>query len=66
MSQHGIYKVNLPLYDESQATMSEVCLDKTTMTFPLYPIQADVFNDIIKTYKDQVDLQELFQKYQSK
>ena len=46
--------------------MSEVCLDKTTMTFPLYPIQADVFNDIIKTYKDQVDIQELFQKYQSK
>ena len=46
--------------------MSEVCLDKTTMTFPLYPIHADVINDIIKTYKDQVDLQELFQKYQSK
>ena len=66
MSQHGIYKVNLLLYDVNQATMSEVCLDKITMTSPLYPIQAEVFNDIIKTYKDQVEIQELFQKYQSK
>ena len=43
--------------------MLEVCLDKITMTFPLYPIQAEVFNDIIKTYNDQVEIQELFQKY---
>ena len=52
VSQHGIYKVNLSLYDRSQATMSRVCLDNITSKFLLYPLQCKVLNDIPKTYKD--------------
>ena len=36
VSQHGIYKVNIPLHDGTQATMSRVYLDKTTSTFSTY------------------------------
>ena len=52
MSQHGIYKANLPLYDGSQATMSGVCLDNISSKFLLYPVQGKVLNDITKVYKD--------------
>ena len=52
MSQHGIYQVNLTLYDGSHATMSGVCLDNITSKFPLYPLQGKVLNDITKAYKD--------------
>ena len=52
MSQHGIYKVNLTLYDGSHATMLGVCLDNITSKFPLYPLQGKVLNDITKAYKD--------------
>ena len=38
VSQYGIYKVNLPLYHGSQATMPGVCLDNITSKFPLYPL----------------------------
>ena len=34
VSQHGMYKVNLPVYDGSHATMSGVCLDNITSKFP--------------------------------
>ena len=51
LSQHGIYKVKIPLHDGSQATMSGVCLDNITSTFPTYPLQGQVINDIIKAYK---------------
>ena len=52
MSQHGIYQVNLTLYDGSHATMSGVCLDNITSKFPLYPLQGKVLNDITNAYKD--------------
>ena len=52
VSQHVIYKVNLPLYDGSQATVSGVCLDNITLKFPLYPLQGKVLNDITKPKKD--------------
>ena len=52
MSQHGIYKDNLPLYNGIQATMSGVCLDNITSKCALYPQQGKVLNDIIKAYKD--------------
>ena len=52
VSQHGIYKDNLPLYNGIQATMSGVCLDNITSKCPLYPQQGKVLNDIIKAYKD--------------
>ena len=48
VSQHGIYKVNLPLYDGSQATVLGVCLDNITFKFPLYPLQGKLLNDITK------------------
>ena len=50
MSQHGIYKVNLPLYDGSQTTMLGVCLDNITSKFPLYPVLGKVLNGITKAY----------------
>ena len=52
VSQHGIYKVNLPFYDGSQATMLGVCLDNITSKFPQYPLQGKVLNDITKAYRD--------------
>ena len=51
VSQHEIYKINLPLYDGSQATMSGVYCDNITSKFPLYPIEGKVLNDINKAYK---------------
>ena len=51
VSQHRIYKVNLPLYDESHATMLGVCLDNITSKFLLYPVQGKVLNGITKAYK---------------
>ena len=45
-SQHGIYKVKIPLHDVSQARMAGVCLDKITSTFPTYPLQGRVISDI--------------------
>ena len=38
-SQHGIYKVNILLRNGNQVTMSGVCIDKITSTFPTYPLQ---------------------------
>ena len=52
VSQYGIYKVNLPFYDGSQATMLGVCLDNITSKFPQYPLQGKVLNDITKAYRD--------------
>ena len=33
VSWHGIYKINLPLYDGSLGTISRVCLDNITSKF---------------------------------
>jgi len=37
-TNHGIFKVNIPLADGQLASMSGICLDKLTQTFPTYPL----------------------------
>lgn len=51
VSQHETYKVNI--HDGSQATISRVCLDKITSTFPTYSVQGRVINDIISAYQKE-------------
>jgi len=49
-SQHGIYSVKLPLKNGSEAFLTGVCMDQITATFPLYPLQGKVENDIQASY----------------
>ena len=37
-SNHGVYTVNIPLANGQLATMTGVCLDKLTQTFPTYQL----------------------------
>ena len=50
-SPYGIYTVKLPLNDGKIATMTGVCLDQITATFPQYPIRGKVAADIKATYR---------------
>ena len=59
ISKHGIYKVSIPLSNGELATMSGVCLDKITTTFPTYPLQGQVLNDFLDAYKDAGDIKVL-------
>ncbi len=43
---HGIYRVALPLSDGKDAVLTGVSLDKITETFPMYPLQGQVEEDI--------------------
>ena len=52
-TEHGIYTVRIPLKDGDDATMTGVCLDKITSTFPQYPLQGKVENDIHDEFKRQ-------------
>ena len=38
VSQHGIYKISLPLFNGENANLSGVCMDKIT-EFPMYPLE---------------------------
>ena len=49
-SQHGIYQVRIPLHNGKNAVLTGVCLDQITRTFPLYPLQGKIQNDIIDEY----------------
>ena len=49
VSDHGRFRVTIPLYDGKSANLSGICLDKITSTFPLYPL-AEVEKDIIFDY----------------
>ena len=51
-SKYGIYQVKLPLCSGSDAILSEVCLEKITESFPTYPLQGKVMQDIISSYKN--------------
>ena len=51
-STHGIYTFSLPLATNNDAEMTGVCLDTLTATFPLYPLQGKVENDIQHNLKD--------------
>ena len=37
--KHGVYSINLPLGNGSQATMCGVCVDEITLPFPKYPLK---------------------------
>ena len=49
-SQHGIYKIRLPLVNGKNAVLAGVCLDQITNTFPSYPIKGEIEDDIKKAY----------------
>ena len=49
-SKYGIYQVRLPLCSGSDAILSGVCLEKITESFPTYPLQGKVMQDIISSY----------------
>ena len=51
MSQHGKYKLELPLHDGEPAKITGLCLDKITSTFPTYPL-SEVEKDIHAAYKE--------------
>ena len=51
-SLHGIYTVNIPLFNGKSASLSGVCLDKITTTFPTYPLQGKVETDIHHAFKE--------------
>ena len=46
LSQHGEYQVRLPLHNGKDAVFSGVCLDRITLTFPQYPLQGKIKDDI--------------------
>ena len=49
-SPYGIYRVCLPLSNGNEAVPAGVCLENITNTFPLYPIEGKVKNDICNAY----------------
>ena len=51
-AEHGEYKVALPLSRGGEATFIGVCLDQITDTFPNYPLQGNVENDIHNAFRE--------------
>ena len=49
---HGIYRVALPLGNGEEAVLTGACLDKITETFPNYPLQGEVEEDIRVAYNN--------------
>ena len=47
----GIYKVQLPSFNGSEATFSGVCMDQITVKFPQYPLKGKVEDDIKDAYR---------------
>ena len=45
-AQHGAYTVRLPTHDGDDVELTGVCLDRITSSFPEYPIQGKVEDDI--------------------
>ena len=48
--KHGIYSVYLPLFNETDAGMSRVCLEQITSKFPIFPLHGKVLWDIREGY----------------
>ena len=46
-----MYTVKIPLPNDKHATMTGVCLEKITTTFPIYPLHGKVQNEINIAYK---------------
>ena len=49
-SQHGTYRVDIPLYNGKSAAMRGICLNKITAKFPMYPLRTQVQKDIVYNY----------------
>ena len=52
-SNYGIFQVNLPLFNGSEATFSGVSLDQITVKFPQYQLKGIVQEDIAAGHKRQ-------------
>ena len=50
-SPYGSYKVQLPLAEGGEATLSGTCLEQVTEEFPMYPLQGAVEEDVRTAYK---------------
>ena len=61
-SLHGIYTVNLPLFNGEEAQLSGVCLDQITTAFPDYPVKGEVEDDIHEAYSHSGGKPELLPK----
>ena len=51
-SDRGIYQVKIPLHNGENAAISGVCLEKITASFPSYPLQGEVEQDLIQASKE--------------
>ena len=51
ISEHGIYKIILPLADRKTALLCGLVLDQVTCTFPTYKFEGKVKDDINKFHK---------------
>ena len=51
-SNHKRYQVKMSLHNGENATMSGVCIEKITKTFPSYPLQGVVEQDLIQAFKE--------------
>ena len=51
-SDRGIYQVKIPLQNGENAAISGVCLEKITASFPSYPLQGEVEQDLIQASKE--------------
>ena len=50
-STHGIYQIRLPLTNGKDAVLAGVCLDKITNTFPQYPLNGKIQEDIFTEFE---------------
>ena len=55
-TSHGIYSVKIPLANGDDATMTGVCIDQITETFPYY---GEVIKDIQDKYLCSGDVKKL-------
>ena len=50
-SSDGVYTVQLPTFNDERAMLTGVAINKITSTFPVYPTNGQVRNDIHDEYK---------------
>ena len=55
VSDFGLYKISLPLYDSKNAVMSGICVNQVTAVFPKYYLQSKVQSDIEQAYQSKPD-----------
>ncbi|XP_066931129.1 uncharacterized protein [Clytia hemisphaerica] len=50
ITSHGVYTISIPLSHGVNAMMTGPCMDRITETFPSYPLQGRVYEDIKTQY----------------